>query len=78
MANAIVTAERLRDVLDYDADTGLFRWKARTSNRVRVGSVAGAHSHVLGYVMISIDGRLYKAHRLAWLHVHGGVARRRH
>lgn len=42
----------------------------RLSNRVRIGSVAGAKDKS-GYVIIGIKGRLYKAHRLAWLHFYG-------
>lgn len=65
-----LTAERLREVLDYDPESGVFTWKVRTSNRVNVGDVAGAMLKT-GYLSISIDGKLHRAHRLAWLHVHG-------
>lgn len=66
----LLTAERLREVLDYDPDTGVFRWRIQSSNRVLVGSVAGT-SHKKGYVSIGVDGAHYLAHRLAWLYVHG-------
>lgn len=61
--------------MDYDAKSGVFRWKKRTSNRVQVGAVAGTPKDKSGciYLRISIDGRLYLAHRLAWLYVHGGM-----
>jgi len=61
---------RLLEVLDYDASTGVFRWRVATSNRVKVGSVAGAFNKY-GYVVIRVDGRLYRAHRLAWFYTHG-------
>ena len=66
-----ITAERLREVLEYNAATGIFRWRLSTSNRKPVGSVAGCKHKVDGRIYISIDGRLYKAHRLAWLYMHG-------
>lgn len=36
-----LTAYRLREVLDYDAMTGIFSWKVSTTFRVKVGQVAG-------------------------------------
>lgn len=71
MAGEILTAERLRELLDYDPDTGAFKWRVRLSNRVSIGSVAGAYNSHTGYTSISIDRRLHRAHRLAWLHVTG-------
>lgn len=67
----MLTAERLREVLTYDADTGEFRWRVRPSNRVRVGDVAGHLEPFRGYVLLRIDGRMYLGHRLAWLYAHG-------
>lgn len=61
--------ERIRELLIYDPDTGVFTWKKATSNRARVGGVAGNMSR--GYREISIDGKSYRAHRLIWLLVHG-------
>ena len=66
----VLTAERLREVLDYCHDTGVFTWKIRTSNRVKVGDVSGSVD-IKGYIVIGVDGFLHKAHRLAWLHVNG-------
>jgi len=66
-----LTAEKLRELLSYDPDTGLFTWRKRTSNRVTAGSVAGHPCRRDGRLMIGIGGKVYLAHRLAWLHVHG-------
>jgi hypothetical protein len=61
----------LKELLTYSPETGLFCWKVRTSNRIRVGDVAGCHETHYGYVLIGIDGVIYGAHQLAWLFVHG-------
>lgn len=65
-----LTAERLGEVLSYEPEIGLFRWRVRTSNRVKVGAVAG-RSNGNGYTRICVDGVQHYAHRLAWLAVHG-------
>lgn len=64
-----LTAQRLREVLYYDPDTGIFKWRVRTSNRVSVGQVAGTPAGD-GYVLIRIGKRCW-AHRLAWLYMTG-------
>jgi hypothetical protein len=64
------TAERVRERLSYDADTGVFRWREMPRRRAMPnGDVAGCRSD--GYVTIRLDGKILKAHRLAWLYVHG-------
>lgn len=70
MAAAILTAERLREVLNYEPDTGVFVWKVQCGSRGVPGQVAGC-SHSLGYRFLRVDGKAYKEHRLAWLHVYG-------
>lgn len=65
-----LNAERLRELLHYDPATGLFRRKIRTSNRIKAGDVAGTGKGKR-YVLICVDGVQYRAHRLAWLYVHG-------
>ncbi len=65
-----LTSDRLREVLSYDRLTGVFKWKAPTSSRIKAGSVAGS-INTNGHRQIAIDGRLYIDRRLAWLYVHG-------
>jgi hypothetical protein len=65
-----ITAERLRELLDYNPETGVFTRNVRTSNSVQVGEVAGCVMNK-GYVHIVVDGAPFLAHRLAWLHQHG-------
>jgi hypothetical protein len=64
-----LTAERLREQLRYDAETGVFTRRVE-SGHACVGDVAGS-VHSTGYVRIGIDGWKYTAHHLAWLYVHG-------
>jgi len=66
----MLTAQRLRAVLAYDAGTGDFTWLVQPNGRVSAGAAAG-RTNSLGYRQIQVDGRLYLAHRLAWLHVYG-------
>lgn len=65
-----LTAERLREVLDYDPATGSFIWVKRIGIRIVVGRLAGITDHY-GHRYIGIDGERFMAHRLAWLYVHG-------
>jgi len=71
MSRAIIdlTAEEARRVLDYDPDTGIFRWKIRMGQRGQVGSIAGSNGN--RYLHIQIHGVKYKNHRLAWLITYG-------
>lgn len=66
-----LTAEQLKTTLDYDAETGVFTWRIRPSKAVKAGDVAGCVEKRIGYITIGITGRIYKAHRLAWLYTHG-------
>lgn len=65
-----LTVERLRDLLSYNPDTGIFIWKIRTAIRTKVGGVAGT-KHSRGYWAMVIDSKDYLAHRLAWFYVYG-------
>jgi HNH endonuclease len=63
MAKEYFTADKLREAVDYDPETGLFYWKS--------GKPVTLHSQTRGYKQIKIFDQLRMAHRLAWLWVHG-------
>lgn len=64
------SVERVRSILHYDRETGVFAWKVNRTSTVRAGMVAGTDKGN-GYLQIQIDGRLYLAHRLAWFYETG-------
>lgn len=69
----MITQERLSELLSYEPDTGIFRWRVMRRSfggRVKPGAIAGT-PHPKGYTRIRLDQRNYYAHRLAWFYVHG-------
>lgn len=63
------TAERIRELLDYDRETGWFRWR-NTPRKDGPPKRAGNLTQT-GYRRIEIGGCEYREHRLAWLYVYG-------
>lgn len=70
MAASNLTAQRLRELFDYDDSTGHLIRRVTTSCRSLAGSVAG-HQDKTGYRRVVVDGSQYLAHRLIWLYVTG-------
>lgn len=70
MSKRPLTAARLRDLLDYDPETGVFVWKVRRGGTAVPGSVAGRLDKY-GHRVITVHHQQHLAHRLAWLFVHG-------
>lgn len=66
----MITQKRLKELLHYDPETGVFTRKHRSSNRINVGDAAGCIHHS-GYRHIRVEGKTYIAHRLAWLFIDG-------
>ena len=66
----MLTASRLRKTLSYSKSTGLFRWRVRNSNRIRVGQIAGGIDDQ-GYRVIQLAGVKHYAQRLAVLYSTG-------
>lgn len=70
MYNNFITQKRLKKFLDYEPETGIFRWKIRKASKVVVGVPAGCPDRE-GYNRITIDGHPYRASRLAFLYMLG-------
>ena len=62
--------DRIRQLLDYDPDTGFFTWKIFRRWSAPVGGKAG-HLNSKGYMKITIDSIEYQAHRIAWKYMTG-------
>jgi hypothetical protein len=70
-----LTAEQVREVLDYDPETGALRWKERSDMRSQWnGRYAGKPAGGIrpdGYLTVCVNYRHMLAHRVAWLHFYG-------
>lgn len=66
----MLTAERARELFDYDPDTGDLTWKVSLSSRAPIGRVVNTR-HGDGYYCVCIDRKMYLAHRIIWLIVYG-------
>jgi hypothetical protein len=67
MAKADLTAQRLRDLFDYDPETGIL------SRRIKCGKgLPGPVGWpVRGHLAVQVDAYNHYVHRLAWLHYYG-------
>ena len=64
-----ITQNKLKERLDYDKNTGIFRRKTSEGAKL-IGSIAGGET-TYGYIRIKIERQEYQAHCLAWLYIHG-------
>jgi hypothetical protein len=55
----------LQDLFDYNPVTGVLRWKVNRSN-VKAGTVVTCQDGK-GYLLVTINKRMHKAHRVAWM-----------
>lgn len=55
----------MRNILSYDPDTGIFRWKISPNIAIKTGDVAGGITRQ-GYLKIAYCHKNYLSHRLAW------------
>lgn len=66
----MITLNELKELVDYDSQTGLFTRKKRTSNRIKEGQTITSKD-AKGYICFRLNNKMHKAHRLAWLYVYG-------
>lgn len=65
-----LTQEKLKELLEYNPETGVFTWKKTINSRAMKGYLAGTFDNE-GYIVIRINGKAYKSHRLAFLYMLG-------
>lgn len=66
-----LTQFRLKELLHYDPETGVFTWKVDAKGgRVKAGQRAG-HLAACGYLTIRVEGKLRRGARLAHLYMIG-------
>jgi hypothetical protein len=65
----MLTQKELKELLHYDPNTGIFTW-CINKRGCKIGNIAG-YCDPKNYIIIGINGKLYGAHRLAWLYVYG-------
>lgn len=64
----MLSADELKKNLFYDESTGIFTWIVNKKRNL-IGTKAIA-CDAYGYVKIYLNGKHYKAHRLAWLYTY--------
>lgn len=65
-----LTRKRLKELLHYDEQTGIFTRAKALNGASRIGQIAGSKNR-LGYVVINVQGKPHYAHRLAFLYMIG-------
>ena len=66
---AMITKEYAKELFRYDQNTGALHWKKSRSGAKKSG-VAGS-ADAKGYIICTVNGKRYKAHRLIWLMAYG-------
>lgn len=66
----MLTHERLKELLHYDPETGIWTWLVNRTGGTKAGDHP-THTGESGYIQFSVDGRNYHGKRLAWLYMTG-------
>jgi len=72
----MIDQARLKELLDYDLETGALRWKSDAKHRF-AGRMAGYEFKTprakTAYLRVRVGGELHLAHRLVWLWANGSM-----
>lgn len=68
--NDALTQEKLKELMHYDPETGIFTRRKTTAMRQKVGEIVGVECKN-GYLKCGISNEEYTLHRLAWLYMYG-------
>jgi hypothetical protein len=65
-----LTVERARELLEYEPETGVLRWRRDVYRRIKAGQKAGC-TRKDGRQVVRVDDELMYSHRVAWLLTYG-------
>lgn len=68
----MLDTETVVTLLDYNKDSGVYKWKKDRTGGTKRGDIAGSVKGD-GYIYIRVMGKFYAAHRLAFLIVNGSL-----
>tara|TARA_R110000868_G_scaffold116769_2_gene310582 strand:- start:1348 stop:1728 length:381 start_codon:yes stop_codon:yes gene_type:complete len=68
----MITQKRLKYLMKYDSDTGVFTRLISTAMRHKNGEFVGVKT-TKGYLKCGIDNKEYTLHRLAFLYIYGFI-----
>lgn len=60
----------LHEMFKYDADNGILRWNKSPSRSIKIGAMTRT-ADINGYIIVKVDGSVFKVHRVAWAMHHG-------
>jgi hypothetical protein len=62
-----IPVERLRELFDYDEDSGLVTWRVKVKHAgAPIGATAGSKSKAVGYIYVGVARELFLLHRVIW------------
>lgn len=67
----MLTQERLKELLYYSPQFGIFVWKVNKGSRAKAGAIAGCFNKATGYVVMVVDNCMEPAHRAAFIYMTG-------
>ena len=69
-----LTQQYLKEIFNYDPETGILTWKVKKSRNINIGDVAGSEFKTKQgkrYLRVSVNDKLYFIHRIAWMYSYG-------
>lgn len=67
----MLNQNKLKSILHYDPNTGIWSWLQKVNRSIIIGQEAGCLDNSTGYIRIRIDDNNYRANVLAWLYMTG-------
>lgn len=70
----MITQEEVKELFDYDPDTGVVTRRIDVAHNAKAGNIVGTALTNRGgksYMVVKINRKPYYLHRIIWLYVHG-------